>query len=38
VPALASLPPGQAVTVGVQFMDPSNAPITFTPALYSGSF
>jgi hypothetical protein len=38
VPALASLPPGQSVTLSVQFKDPSNAPITFTPAIYSGSF
>jgi uncharacterized repeat protein (TIGR03803 family) len=38
VPALASLPAGQAVTLSVQFKDPSNAPITFTPALHSGSF
>ena len=38
VPALASLPPGQSVTVNVQFKNPSNALITFTPAIYSGSF
>jgi hypothetical protein len=38
VPALAGLPPGQSVTLGVQFKNPSNAPITFTPAIYSGSF
>jgi hypothetical protein len=34
----ASLAPGQSVTVGVQFKNPSNATINLTPAIYSGSF
>jgi hypothetical protein len=38
VPAVASLPPGQSITISVQFKNPSNAPIHFTPAIYSGSF
>jgi hypothetical protein len=38
VPALASLAPGQSVTISVQFKNPSNALINFTPAIYSGSF
>lgn len=37
VPALASLAPGQSATVSVQFKNPSNATINFTPAIYSGS-
>src|SRR5271157_864688 len=37
VPALASLAPGQSVTVSVQFKNPSNGPINFTPVIYSGS-
>jgi len=37
VSAAASLAPGQAVTVGVQFKDPSNAAINFKPVIYSGS-
>jgi hypothetical protein len=32
-----SLAPAQAVTVNVQFRNPSNALINFTPAVYSGS-
>jgi|SRR5271157_131858 len=37
VPGVASLVPGQKATVKVQFKDPSNAPINFTPAIYPGS-
>jgi hypothetical protein len=37
VPAVASLTPGQSVTVSVQFKNPSNAVINFTPVIYSGS-
>jgi hypothetical protein len=37
VPAPASLAPGQSVTVSVQFKNPSNATINFTPVIYSGS-
>jgi hypothetical protein len=37
VPAIAGLAPGQSVTVAVQFKNPSNTPINFTPAIYSGS-
>jgi|SRR5271157_5720994 len=37
VPALASLAPGQSVTVSVQFKNPSNVKINFTPVIYSGS-
>ena len=37
VPAVASLAPGQSATVSVQFKNPSNATINFTPAIYSGS-
>jgi hypothetical protein len=36
IPTLA-LEPGQSVTVRVQFTNPSNATINFTPAIYSGS-
>jgi hypothetical protein len=36
-PAVASLAPGQSTTVNVQFKNPTNATITFTPAIYSGS-
>jgi hypothetical protein len=37
VPAVVGLAPGQSVTVNVQFRNPSNAVINFTPQLYSGS-
>jgi hypothetical protein len=37
VPAVATLAPGQSATVNVQFKNPSNATINFTPAIYSGS-
>jgi hypothetical protein len=38
IPALVSLAPGQSVTVAVQFSNPSNAVINFTPEFYAGSF
>ena len=34
----ASLAPGQSATVNVQFRNPSNVQINFTPVIYSGSF
>jgi hypothetical protein len=37
VSALASLAPGQSVSVGVQFKNPSNTNINFTIVIYSGS-
>jgi len=37
VPGVLSLGPGQSVTVSVQFANPSNAAITFTAVIYSGS-
>ncbi len=37
VSAVTSLAPGQSVTVSVQFKNPSNTKITFTPQIYSGS-
>jgi len=37
IPGVGSLAPGQKATVTVQFKDPSNAPINFTPVIYSGS-
>lgn len=37
VPAVTMLGPGQSAAVNVQFENPSNATITFTPAVYSGS-
>jgi hypothetical protein len=37
VPAGGGLAPGQSATVSVQFKNPSNATINFTPAIYSGS-
>jgi hypothetical protein len=37
VPAASGLAPGQSITVNVQFKNPSNATINFTPAIYSGS-
>ena len=38
IPALASLTPGQSVTVAVQFSNPASATIHFTPEFYAGSF
>ena len=38
VPGLTSLAPGQAVTVSVQFSNPSNALINLTPSVFAGSF
>lgn len=37
IPAVASLAPGQSATVNIQFENPSNAAINFTPIIYSGS-
>jgi uncharacterized repeat protein (TIGR01451 family) len=37
VPGSATLGAGQSATVSVQFSDPTNASITFTPVIYSGS-
>ncbi|MCX6632835.1 MAG: hypothetical protein NTW28_34990 [Candidatus Solibacter sp.] len=37
VPAVTTLSPGQSVTVSVQFKNPSNETINFTPVIYSGS-
>ena len=37
VPAIASLAPGQAATVSVQFKNPSDAVINAVPVIYSGS-
>jgi hypothetical protein len=37
VPSITALGPGQSSTVAVQFKNPSNAKITFTPRIYSGS-
>jgi hypothetical protein len=37
VPAVAGLAPGQSATFSVQFYNPSNALINFTPEIYSGS-
>lgn len=37
VPAVGSLAPGQSATVSVQFKNPSNSIINFTPVVYSGS-
>jgi len=34
VPAIANLAPGQSVTVSVQFKNPSNATINFTPVIF----
>ena len=36
VPSVASLAPGQSATVSVQFSNPLNATIKFTPVIYSG--
>lgn len=38
VPAVASLAPGQSVTIDVHFKNPSNVTINFKPVIYSGSF
>jgi hypothetical protein len=38
IPNLVSLAAGQSVTVAVQFSNPSNTVISFTPEVYSGSF
>lgn len=38
IPALTSMAPGQSVTVAVQFSNPSNAIINFTPEFYAGRF
>ena len=38
VPAAGSLAPGQSASVTVEFKNPSNATINFTPVTYSGSF
>jgi hypothetical protein len=37
VPAIASLAPGQSVTVNVQFKNPLNNVLNLTPVIYSGS-
>jgi hypothetical protein len=37
VPGASSLSPGQSATVNVQFRNPSNTSITFTPTAFSGS-
>src|SRR5271157_511854 len=37
VPKVSSLPPGRSATVNVQFKNPSNIKINFTPVIYSGS-
>lgn len=37
VPSVSSLEPGQSAIVSVQFKNPSNATINFTPVIYSGS-
>ena len=37
VPSVNNLAPGQSATVTVQFKNPSNAKINFTPVIYSGS-
>ncbi|MDQ2843537.1 MAG: hypothetical protein M3Y72_21350 [Acidobacteriota bacterium] len=37
-PAVTSLGPGKQVVLTVQFKNPSNASMTFTPVVYSGSF
>ncbi len=37
IPAESGVAPGQSITVDVQFKNPSNATISFSPAIYSGS-
>ena len=36
VPSVSALAPGQSATVNLQFSDPSNVKISFTPVIYSG--
>jgi hypothetical protein len=38
IPALLSMLPGQSVSIAVQFSNPSDAAINFTPEFYAGSF
>lgn len=38
VPNVTSLSAGQSATVSIQFSDPSDAKINFTPVIYGGSF
>jgi hypothetical protein len=38
IPASIGLPPGHSAAVNVQFSNPSNALINFTPVAYTGSF
>jgi hypothetical protein len=38
IPASGPIGPGQSATVAVQFVNPSNARITFVPQVYSGIF
>jgi virginiamycin B lyase len=38
VPGVTSLGPGHSASVNVQFQDPSNTTITFTPIVFSGSY
>ncbi len=38
IPTITSMAPGQSVTVAVQFSNPSNGVINFTPEFYAGSF
>ena len=37
VPGVTTLSPGQTATVPLQFSNPSNGPLGFTPAIYSGN-
>jgi len=37
-PTNLTVTPGQSATFTIQFSDPSNAQISFTPVVYSGSF
>jgi hypothetical protein len=38
IPAIGSLAPGQSATVNVEFQNPSDSTINFSPIPYSGSF
>jgi hypothetical protein len=38
IPSVTILEPGQSASVYVRFLDPSSGMITFTPAVYSGTF
>ncbi len=38
IPGLTSLEPGQSAAASVEFENPENVKINFTPAIYSGSF